>query len=100
MTAGVAALELEHVWFAYRGEPALEDVSLRVDPGDYLAILGPNGSGKTTLLQVILGLRQPQRGKVSVLGESPARARPLVGYVPQRAGFDLDFPIRVIEDRL
>jgi zinc transport system ATP-binding protein len=97
VTAGAPALELEHVWFAYRGEPALEDVSLRVETGDYLAILGPNGSGKTTLLQVILGLRQPQRGRVSVLGESPARARPRVGYVPQRAGFDLDFPIRVID---
>jgi zinc transport system ATP-binding protein len=89
--------QLNNVSFAYRDEPALEDVTLGVEDGAVLAILGPNGGGKTTLLKVILGLVHPQRGSVCVLGRAPEDARGLVGYVPQRAGFDLDFPIRVLD---
>jgi zinc transport system ATP-binding protein len=92
-----AALELRDVWFSYGGEPALEAVDLEVPPRDYLAILGPNGSGKTTLLRVALGLLEPARGRVRVLGLPPREARGRVGYVPQRAAFDLDFPIRVAD---
>lgn len=91
------ALALEGVSFARRGVPVLEDVDLTLEPGDCLALLGPNGSGKTTLLRVILGLLAPDRGRVRVLGRTPAQARGQVGYVPQRAGFDLDFPIRVLD---
>ena len=90
-------LELRDVGFAYRGEPVLEDVNLTVSAGDVLAILGPNGSGKTTLLKVILGLLAPNQGEVRVLGVAPEQARGRIGYVPQRAGFDLDFPIRVFD---
>jgi zinc transport system ATP-binding protein len=90
-------LSLRNVSFSYRGEPVLEDVTLEVEARDYLAILGPNGSGKTTLLKVMLGLLQPQRGSVRVLGRTAATARGQVGYVPQHAGFDLDFPIRVLD---
>jgi zinc transport system ATP-binding protein len=95
MTEPVVALE--GVSFAYRGQPALDDVSLTVEAGDTLAILGPNGSGKTTLLKVILGLLEPDRGRVRVFGEPPVRARGRVGYVPQRFAFDPEFPIRVLD---
>ena len=98
--SGAAAppvLDLRDVSFAYRGEPVLENVSLEVAAGDYLAILGPNGSGKSTLLKVILGLVRPQHGEVRVLGTAPERARGRVGYVPQRVAFDSDFPIRVLD---
>jgi zinc transport system ATP-binding protein len=91
------ALSLEGVWLSRRGVPVLEDVHLALDPGEVMALLGPNGSGKTTLLKVVLGLLAPQRGRVQVLGASPARARGRVGYVPQHAAFDRDFPIRVID---
>ncbi len=91
------ALELRDVSFAYREIPVLENVSLRVEPDDYLAILGPNGSGKTTLLRLALGVLRPDRGSVRIFGEPPARARGSLGYVPQRARFDLDFPIRVLD---
>lgn len=92
-----SALALEGVWLARRRVPVLEDVHLVLDPGEVMAILGPNGSGKTTLLKVVLGLLTPDRGRVQVLGASPARARGRVGYVPQHAAFDRDFPIRVID---
>jgi zinc transport system ATP-binding protein len=89
------ALELRDVWFSYGELPVLEGVDLRVEPRDYLALLGPNGSGKTTLVKLVLGLLQPSRGLVRVLGAEPEKARGRVGYVPQRVRFDLDFPIRV-----
>jgi zinc transport system ATP-binding protein len=91
------ALELRDVWFSFRGQPALEGVELTVEENDYLAILGPNGSGKTTLLKIILGLLEPHRGTVRVLGKPPTEARGQVGYVPQHAVFDLHFPIRVLD---
>jgi zinc transport system ATP-binding protein len=88
-------VELEHVTVSLRDARVLEDVSLRVEPNDYLAILGPNGGGKTTLLKVILGLLEPDSGAVRVFGRAPRKMRGRVGYVPQQARFDLDFPIRV-----
>jgi zinc transport system ATP-binding protein len=91
------ALVLVAVSLARRGRPVLEDVNLVLEPGETLALLGPNGSGKTTLLRVILGLLEPDAGSVRVLGRPPARARGQVGYVPQHARFDPDFPIRVID---
>jgi zinc transport system ATP-binding protein len=95
VTAPVA--ELQRVSLALRGIPVLDDVSLRIEPGDYLAILGPNGGGKTTLLKVLLGLRPPDRGTVRVFGSSPKHAVGRVGYVPQVRTFDPDFPIRVLD---
>jgi zinc transport system ATP-binding protein len=88
------AIELHDVWFSYGDVPAIEWV---VEPRDYVAVLGPNGSGKTTLAKILLGLLQPARGSVRVLGVPPERARGRVGYVPQRAQFDPDFPILVRE---
>ncbi len=88
------AIELRGVNLRRGGVQVLEDIDLRVERGAFLAVLGPNGSGKTTLLRTILGLIEPQRGEVRVLGSSAREARGRVGYVPQRAAFDLDFPIR------
>ena len=90
-------VQLVDVSLSRRGNPILEAVDLVVETGDYLAILGPNGGGKTTLLKILLGLLEPDRGRVRVLGASPLRARGRVGYVPQYAGFDRDFPISVAD---
>ena len=76
-----APVELEGVAVALRGTSVLDNVTLRVEPNEYLAILGPNGGGKTTLLKVILGLLRPDAGSVRVFGKSPRRARGRVGLV-------------------
>ncbi len=61
-----AGLELRHVSFRYAdSEPeVLRDVSLRVEPGEAVAIVGPSGGGKTTLLKLMLGLHAPDSGEV------------------------------------
>jgi len=70
------AVEFENVTFGYeRGKPALESVSLRVERGERLGVLGPNGGGKTTLLGLALGLLSPDSGTVRVAGKTPEDAR-------------------------
>ncbi|MHC1586804.1 MAG: metal ABC transporter ATP-binding protein [Candidatus Hecatellaceae archaeon] len=91
------AVRLEHVWVCYDSHVALEDVNLRVEEGDFLAILGPNGGGKTTLLKVILGMVKPRKGCVKVFGLPPEKARRLVGYLPQRSQVNPEIPLRVLD---
>lgn len=83
-------IELRDVSFSYPGEDtqALRNVSLRIRPGEHVAILGRIGSGKTTLEKLILGLYQPTSGAVLVDGIDlrqldPAELRRNIGYVPQ-----------------
>lgn len=86
-TTGVAQapLQFENVWYQYDSEAVIEDVSLSVGLGEFVAILGPNGSGKTTLIKLALGLVTPSRGSVNLFGESPEHFRDwkMIGYVPQ-----------------
>ncbi|HEB30272.1 MAG TPA: ABC transporter ATP-binding protein [Spirochaetes bacterium] len=86
----------EDVSFSYNGFIALEDVNFRVKKGDFVSIVGPNGGGKTTLIKLMLGLLKPARGKIHVFGEQPEHVRTRIGYMPQSAQLDPDFPISVV----
>ena len=67
-------IEASHLSFAYeRGRPVLRDLSLRIDPGERLALVGPNGGGKSTLARLLVGLLRPDRGTVRLGGDDPAR---------------------------
>jgi zinc transport system ATP-binding protein len=93
-------IQLDRVCVTFQDLLVLEDVSLSVPSGDFLAIIGPNGAGKTTLLRVILGLVRPASGSVRVFGKAPWNLngeRRRIGYVPQVLSVDLNFPVRASE---
>jgi osmoprotectant transport system ATP-binding protein len=88
----VATIDVEAVRKVYPGgHVALEAVSLRVERGTTLALLGASGSGKTTLLKLINRLLEPSGGRIRIDGEDsaaldPVRLRRRIGYVVQGAG--------------
>ncbi len=62
-------ISIQHLWAGYDREPVLEDINLSVKELDFIGLIGPNGSGKTTLFKVLLGLVQPLRGEVRIMGK-------------------------------
>ncbi|HVL98353.1 MAG TPA: metal ABC transporter ATP-binding protein [Egibacteraceae bacterium] len=92
-------LEYDQVTFGYGRLPVLREVSLRIAPGQFMAVVGPNGSGKSTLMKLGLGLLRPTHGTVRLFG---TRVRDFddwgrVGYVPQRATAETAVPVSVEE---
>jgi ABC-type Fe3+/spermidine/putrescine transport system ATPase subunit len=93
LTRGEAgALVLEHVTRRYEGnaEPAVDDLSLTVSPGELLALVGASGSGKTTTLRIVAGYEVPDSGRV-LLSEAGGATRDLTREPPQRRGFGMVF---------
>jgi ABC-type Fe3+/spermidine/putrescine transport system ATPase subunit len=93
LTRGEAgALVLEHVTRRYEGnaEPAVDDLSLTVAPGELLALVGASGSGKTTTLRIVAGYEVPDSGRV-LLTEPGGATRDLTREPPQRRGFGMVF---------
>jgi ABC-2 type transport system ATP-binding protein len=82
MDAG-AAIEVHGLTKRYGSHVAVDDVSFSVRRGEAFGILGPNGAGKTTTLEMIEGLRKPDAGEITVLGESvwpdPRRIQARIG---------------------
>lgn len=87
----VGPIVAEHVWFAYRpGQDVLRDVTFVIEPREIVGIVGPSGSGKSTLVQLLLALRDPDRGRILAngreLGElSKAELARKITFVPQAA---------------
>ena len=95
-----AAITVEDVTYAYDGRPAVEDVSLSVEEGEFLGLIGPNGSGKTTLLKLMLGLMSPDSGRIELFGRSVEEFEEgeRIGYVSQHStSRDRTMPITVRE---
>jgi zinc transport system ATP-binding protein len=90
-------VEINNVTFAYNGQTVLQDVSLEVRQGDFIAVIGPNGGGKTTLLKLILGLLKPDKGAIRVIGQSTQKASTCIGYVPQDVHINRSFPITALD---
>ena len=108
------SISIRGLGFSYNGHPALQDLSLDVHQGEFVALMGRNGAGKTTLLKQLVGLLTPDQGQVQLM--APASGKPLdtrkasveeiikyVGYVPQNpnallfndtVGQELDFTRR------
>ena len=94
-------IELRHISKTFSGidhaVPALEDVSLKVMPGEFVTIIGESGSGKSTLFNICVGLLEPDAGDILIDGERPDNRTGMVGYMPQR---DLLLPWRSVLDNV
>lgn len=87
MNEGAPLVVVNDVSFHFGATVVLKDVTFSVNPGDFVALIGPNGSGKTTLLKIILGILVPTKGSVRLLGEDIRAFTQWekIGYVPQKA---------------
>ena len=89
-----AAIGARGLAAGYGSKAIWSEANFSIPSGSFTAILGPNGAGKSTLIRLILGLLHPLAGKLEVLGESPRRGNPRIGYVPQGSTFDPELSIR------
>jgi zinc transport system ATP-binding protein len=92
-------IELDKVCFSYDLEEVVRNVSLKINRGDYVGIVGPNGGGKTTLLKLMLGLLQPKSGFVKLFDTKLKSFKDWsrVGYISQRNYIETNFPVTVRE---
>ena len=90
---GAPAIAVRDVTFGYGPVDVLRDVSFTIGERQFVSVIGPNGGGKSTLLRLLLGLLEPRRGTIRVLGMPPVRARRHVGYMPQHVNLDPLFPV-------
>lgn len=90
-------ITLTDVTAGYEGRPQISGVTLAVNKGDFIGIVGPNGGGKTTLLKVLLKLIPTMSGKVEYWCNGTPAERIAIGYLPQFSNIDRDFPIYVLD---
>jgi zinc/manganese transport system ATP-binding protein len=89
-----SVVSVRHARMAFGDRILWDALDLEIEPGEFIAVLGPNGSGKTTLLQVLLGLRRLSAGEVLVDGRPPGRGSDRIGYIPQQGTVDAELPLR------
>ncbi|MBC6430213.1 ABC transporter ATP-binding protein [Nostoc sp. HG1] len=98
-----AVVEVENLAYAYsHHEPVLQEISFTLNPGDRVALMGATGSGKSTLLENLIGLKQPQSGKITINGipvepKTLAQVRRQIGFSFQDANDQLFMPT-ILED--
>ena len=98
VTRSVPEISLEGVGKRFRnGAVALEDISLTVERGEFVAFLGPSGCGKSTLLKLVSGLSAISAGSVQVNGMMPEKARELMSFIFQDATL---LPWRTVEQNV
>ncbi|MBQ8923859.1 MAG: metal ABC transporter ATP-binding protein [Lachnospiraceae bacterium] len=87
-------LVCEHLTLGYENNILIDDLSFRVNEGDYLCIVGENGTGKSTLMRTILGLQKAMSGEIRY--EDGLKSTE-IGYLPQQTMVQKDFPASVRE---
>jgi ABC-type nitrate/sulfonate/bicarbonate transport system ATPase subunit len=90
-------LETEHITKSYQGTPIIEDISVTVERGEIVGLLGVSGSGKSTLFNIISGLMPPDQGVVRLAGVDITGQAGHVSYMQQK---DLLLPYKTILDNV
>ena len=90
-------IQIDGLSASYDHKTVLSEVNLTVYEHDFLGVIGPNGGGKTTLIKSILGLHQPDTGKIRFFKQGKEVPEIKMGYLPQYNTIDKKFPISVYE---
>ena len=90
----MSLIKIENLTLSYEGRRVIENLSFRVNKGDYLCIIGENGSGKTSVIKAILGLITPEMG--NIIYENNLKKNE-IGYLPQQTEIQKNFPASVYE---
>lgn len=88
-------LEVNHISKSFDGKPILQDISITLNQGELVSLLGVSGGGKTTLFNIIAGLLPPDEGNVILNGKDITNQPGQISYMMQK---DLLLPYRTIED--
>ena len=99
---GQPIIQFEHISKAFAGQPVLLDLSLSIEEGEFVTVIGRSGCGKTTLLRLINRLITPDQGCVMVQGQDVAQTDPIalrrrIGYAIQSVGL---FPHMTVEKNI
>lgn len=90
-------LKITNLSVQYREKKVLHHISFELPTQQLIGIIGANGSGKTTMLKAIMGLIPTTEGEIRILGDTLAKVRNKITYVPQRNAVDWDFPASVLD---
>ena len=81
----MARIEINNLTKKFGDLTALDDVTVSLEKGQIVGLLGPNGSGKTTLIKILNGLLRPESGSVTINGSAPGvETKKVVAYLPDR----------------
>jgi NitT/TauT family transport system ATP-binding protein len=107
VSAAAPFVDFRHVWLAYEGQEtfAVEDLTLSIAAGEFVAIVGPSGCGKSTFMKLATGLKAPTRGEVDVEGVRVTRTLKIAGMafqaptlLPWRTTLDnVLLPLEIVE---
>jgi putative hydroxymethylpyrimidine transport system ATP-binding protein len=99
--SSLTVLSLKNLTYAFldmeRSEPIFSDLTMDIQEGEFVSLIGASGSGKSTLFKLINGLLEPHSGEIWIHGEQPKNRLGKVGYMPQK---DLLLPWRTVMDNV
>lgn len=90
----MSVIQITNLHKSFNNKLILKDISLTIQKGEIFGLVGPDGAGKTTFIRTILGLYEPDNGKINILNtDNPILIRPKLGYVTQQFSLNTDMTV-------